>query len=207
MKISERAVSHAPETIQEEIITERRTRRTDMRRKIARFVATGALTCSLVFAQACTTKTTMSTTVSKSPTGTTTVTVGIAVTIDPAGSDLAGFDTPRALANVAMDNANITSTAGTVTVTVSDASSGQVCGQQAFGYVVSGSSLYAQDPTAVHNWLTQFGSYSNAGSRDTHFVSRVHNVTDPGKLVAQKACPGYPLASSGWNQRTVNGGV
>jgi hypothetical protein len=65
------------------------------------------------------------------------------------------------LLDISTSNVAITSTSGSVALTVSDASTGQVLGQETFGYVVQGSSLYAQDPNALHNWLSQFGSYSD----------------------------------------------
>jgi hypothetical protein len=115
---------------------------------------------AVVTLPACTATVTTSVTVTQSSTGQRTVTVGVAVTISKLHSNLAGFDPTQALVNMSTSNATITSSSGTFTVTVSDASSGQVYGQQAFGYVVSGNSLYAQDPTALYNWLTQFSGYS-----------------------------------------------
>ena len=85
----------------------------------------------------------------------------ISVRSDPSGTDLANFNSSQALLNVSTSNVAITSTSGSVGVTVSNASTGQLLGQQTFGYVVQGDSLYAQDPTALHNWLSQFGSYSD----------------------------------------------
>lgn len=82
-------------------------------------------------------------------------------TWDPPGSELADFNASEALLNVSMSNAEVTSTSGTATVTVTNASNGTTLGQQSFGYVVKGSSLYAADPTAVQNWLGQFTGYSD----------------------------------------------
>jgi len=79
---------------------------------------------------------------------------------DPPGSVVAAIDTSQALLNLAPSNATISSTSGTVTVTLTDETTNQVVGQQAFGYVVRGTSLYAQDPVAVSNWLQQFAGYA-----------------------------------------------
>jgi hypothetical protein len=80
---------------------------------------------------------------------------------DPAGSDVASLDPSQALINIAMTNATTTATSGTLTVTVTNPSTGATLGQQSFGYVVNGSAIYAQNPTAVHNWLQQFATYAN----------------------------------------------
>ena len=80
--------------------------------------------------------------------------------VDPPGSVVAAIDTSQALLNLAVTNATISSTSGTVTLTLTDETTNQVVGQQSFGYVVQGTSLYAQDPAAVHNWLQQFAGYA-----------------------------------------------
>lgn len=90
-----------------------------------------------------------------------TYTIKILPTIDPPGSVLANFDATEALVNLAITNATITAASGTVTVTATDATTGALLGQQSFGFVVRGSSLYAVDPTSVHNWLQQFANYAN----------------------------------------------
>ncbi|MGH9865257.1 MAG: hypothetical protein ACRD4H_07570, partial [Candidatus Acidiferrales bacterium] len=88
-------------------------------------------------------------------------TLKILPVIDPPGSVVAGMDTSEALINLAMTNATITTTSGTVTVTVTNPSTGATLGQQSFGYVVNGGALYAQNPAAVHDWLQQFANYAN----------------------------------------------
>ncbi len=80
---------------------------------------------------------------------------------DPPGSYLSQFNASQALLNISMSNAELTSAGGTATVSVIDLSTGQTVGQQSFGYVVSGSSVYAQNPTSVQNWLNQFTGYAN----------------------------------------------
>jgi hypothetical protein len=80
---------------------------------------------------------------------------------DPPGSYLSTFDATQALLSLSLTNATISSTSGTANVSVKDLTTGQIIGQQSFGYVVNGNSLYAQDQTAVYNWLQQFTSYAD----------------------------------------------
>jgi hypothetical protein len=65
------------------------------------------------------------------------------------------------LLNLSLSNATISSTSGNATLTVTDASTGTMLGQQTFGWTVVGNSIYAQNPAAVHDWLQQFTGYSN----------------------------------------------
>ena len=89
------------------------------------------------------------------------VTIKHTIKWDPPGSYLASFDATQALLNLSLANATISSTSGTVNVKVVDLTTNQVVGQQAFGYVVNGTSVYVQDPTAVYNWLQQFTGYAS----------------------------------------------
>jgi hypothetical protein len=98
------------------------------------------------------------------------------------GSDLTSLNSNRALLNLSLANATISSTTGTVTLSVADATTGQTINQQSFGYVVSGNSLYAQDPTAAYNWLQQFANYSNVSVRVE--VSPVLQTITPGSASA-----------------------
>jgi hypothetical protein len=125
-----------------------------------RFAATSVLACGVLMLAGCPKQTTTVSASQNSKTGTT-VTVSHQIVWDPAGSDLVGFDATQALLNLSLTNATITSTSGTVILGVKDLTTGQIVGQQTFGYVVNGNSLYAQDPTAVYNWLQQFTSYAS----------------------------------------------
>ncbi|MDT8069000.1 MAG: hypothetical protein ROO76_12625 [Terriglobia bacterium] len=87
------------------------------------------------------------------------ITLTHTITWDPSGSDLIGFDANQALLSLSLSGATISSPTGTATVSVKDLTNGQIVGQQNFAHVVRGTSLYAQDPTAVHNWLQQFTQY------------------------------------------------
>lgn len=89
------------------------------------------------------------------------VTIKHVIKWDPPGSYLTSFDATQALLNLSLANATISSTSGTVNVKVVDLTTNQVVGQQSFGYVVNGTSVYAQDPTSVYNWLQQFTGYAN----------------------------------------------
>jgi len=78
-----------------------------------------------------------------------------------SGADLANLDVTQAILNYSLSNATISSTTGTVTVTVTDAATGAIVGQQGFAYDVRGNGLFAHDPSAVSIWLQQFSSYAN----------------------------------------------
>ncbi len=80
---------------------------------------------------------------------------------DPPGSYLVNFDASKALLQLSLTNAKVASTTGTATVSVKDVTTGQIVGQQPFGYVINGTSVYAQDPSAVYNWLQQFTGYAD----------------------------------------------
>ncbi len=101
-----------------------------------------------------------SSSVSRGPNGTT-VTVGVQVVIDPPGSDLASIDTTQALLGMSLSNATISSTTGAFQLSIKDLTTGTIVGEQSFSYLVRGNSFYAQDPTAVYNWLQQFTSYAD----------------------------------------------
>ena len=90
-----------------------------------------------------------------------TCTISIGIVVDPPGSDLSSFDTSQGLMAMSLSNATLSSTTGNFSLRVKDLTTGSIVGQQSFGYVVRGSSFYAQDPTAVHNWLQQFAGYSD----------------------------------------------
>ena len=127
-------------------------------------------------------------------------TIKILPTIDPPGSVVASFDTSEALVNVAMTNASITTTNGTVTITATDANSGALLGQQSFGYVVRGSALYAQDPASVHNWLQQFANYANVTvSMATDNIAEQESGTSASVTAsAQYQGTTYATAYKGW---------
>lgn len=138
----------------------------------------------------------------------TTHTLKILPVFDPSGSDVANFDASSALLNLAMTNAVITTTSGTLTVTVTNPSTGAVLGQGSFGYVVKGSALYAQDPTAVHNWLQQFANdpsvtvsvaTDNVAEQDTG-ASGTASVTSSAEYEGTTYATAYkawPVGSSG----------
>ena len=80
------------------------------------------------------------------------------------GADLASIDPNQAIMNWGLNNAQIVSTSGSFTVTITDATSGVTLGQQTFQYVVSGTSLLVQDPAAFSAWLQQFASYPSVNA-------------------------------------------
>ncbi len=142
-------------------------------RRISRYAAAPILAGFVLMLAGCPSQDVSGSVSQNTQTGATTVTVTYTIHIHPplkqfgawlpqvTGTDLASFDPNQALVNLSLSNATIASTSGTVTVTVTDLNTGQVAGQQSFEYVVRGNSLFAQDPTAVSNWLRQFTSLTN----------------------------------------------
>lgn len=121
------------------------------------------LACGLTFVTGCTqnTNSNIQTACTVISTAAALITLGVLLTDPTSGSNLASLDLNQSLVNLSLSNASMYSTGGTGTVTVTDASTGSTLGQQSFGWVVSGDSIYAQNPTAVHNWLQQFSGYSS----------------------------------------------
>lgn len=88
-----------------------------------------------------------------------------------SGIALASLDPTQAILNLSLSNAKISSSSGQVTVTLTDDNTGAVVGTQSFQYVVNGNGIFAQDPSAVSNWLNQFTSYS---SLDVNIVANTN---------------------------------
>lgn len=124
------------------------------------------------------------------------VTIKHVIKWDPPGSYLVNFDATQALLNLSLANATISSTTGTVNVQVVDLTSNQVVGQQAFGYVVNGTSVYAQDPTAVYNWLQQFTGYANIDVVADLVTSAVTTSTGTASVTGTAQYQGSAYASS-----------
>ena len=128
--------------------------------KVIQYATAGILGCGVLFLCGCPKQTTtIEPSWSQKDGGA--VTVKHEIVWDPPGSYLVDFDATQALLNLSLQNATISTTAGTVAVSVKDLTTGQFVGSQTFGYVVRGNSLYAQDPTAVYNWLQQFTGYAS----------------------------------------------
>lgn len=137
-----------------------RSTKANILRKALLYSATGALACGLGALISCTQSVGASATKNVGTSGGS-ITLSYKVTWDPPGSYLADFDASQALLNLSLSNATISSTSGDATVTVTDASTGATLGQQSFAWTVNGNSIYAQDPTAVQDWLQQFTGYSD----------------------------------------------
>jgi len=90
-----------------------------------------------------------------------TCTVTVTIKVDPSGADVAAFDATQALVQLSSSNTTLSSTSGTVNLSVTDHSTGQLLGSSSFAYVVQSSSVYAQDPATVHAWLQQFANYAD----------------------------------------------
>lgn len=123
------------------------------------------------------------------------------------GTDLASFDPTQALMNVALSNATIASTTGTVTVTLTDLNTNQVVGQQPFAYVVRGNSLYAQDPTAVSNWLEQFSGYSNLDVATNVSTNLAPTAAGSATLNAQYSGVTYASSTVTFSRPPIGGGT
>jgi hypothetical protein len=151
-------------------------------------------------------------------TGATTVTVTVTIHIHAplkqfgawlpqvTGMDLAGFDPSQALMNIALSNATIASTSGTVTVTLTDLNTGQVAGQQSFAYVVRGNSLYAQDPTAVSNWLQQFSGLANLDVATNVSTDLAPTAAGSATLNAQYGGVTYSSSTVNFQRPVIGGG-
>ena len=125
-----------------------------------RCAAAGILSCGVLILAGCPKQTTtFDGSYSQKDGGT--VSVKHEIQWDPPGSYLVSFDASQALLNLSLTNATIVSTSGTVLVSVKDLTTNTIVGQNTFGYVVRGTSIYAQDPTTVYNWLQQFTGYAN----------------------------------------------
>lgn len=104
-------------------------------------------------------------------------------TFDPPANSLASIDTSQAWASITTQNGTVNNTSGTFTIEVTDTASGELLGQQSFAYTISGDSVYAQDPSAVHNWLDGFTQYGSEevtvaiSAADIDFVPTVQSGT------------------------------
>jgi hypothetical protein len=123
------------------------------------------------------------------------------------------FDASQALLNLALTNATVTANAGTVTVSVKDLTTGQIVGQQNFDYVINGTGVYAQNPSAVYNWLQQFTGYADIDVI-TNLATPVQSITDaPSSVTSSVQYKGttYASSSAGWEPSdtcgTDNGGI
>jgi hypothetical protein len=153
----------------------------------------------------CTQTTTISATVSQQSGVSATVTH--VIKWDPPGSYLVNFDATKALLQLSLTNAKVASTTGSATVSVKDLTTGQIVGQQSFGYVISGTSVYAQDPSAVYNWLQQFTGYADI-EVTTNLATLLQSVdsTSSSSAVstAQYQGTNYASGSVGWEPTTNN---
>lgn len=129
------------------------------------------------------------------------------VMMDPPGSDVANFDTTQGLLTLALSNGTIASTSGTFILSIIDHTSQVTVGQQTFNYVVNGNSLYAQDPTTVHNWLQQFASYTDVDVQIdvTPVIKAISagNVSSTGSAVYRGTT--YASATAAWTYSGPSG--
>jgi len=102
---------------------------------------------------------------------------------DPPANSLTNIDTTQAFAALTTQNGTVNNSTGTFTIKVTDTASGTLLGQHSFSYVMSGNSLYAQNPTSVHSWLdgfTQYGSEEvtvKISASDIDFVPTIQSGT------------------------------
>ncbi len=128
--------------------------------------------------------------------------------LDPPGSDVANFDTTQGLLALTLSNATVTSTSGTFVLSIIDHPSQVTVGQQTFNYVVNGNSVFAQDPTAVHNWLQQFANYADVDVEvdvnPTVTAIAPGTVTTTGSALYQGTT--YASATASWTYAGDTGG-
>ncbi|MBZ5509338.1 MAG: hypothetical protein LAO78_28095 [Acidobacteriia bacterium] len=180
-------------------------------RRSLNFAAGFGALCAIISLVGCT-QTTSITVSTNTMTGTT-VSATYTATWDPPGSYLVNFDASQALLNISLSNATVTANTGTVTVSVKDLTTGQIVGQQNFNYVINGTSVYAQNPSAVYNWLQQFTGYSSIDVI-TNLTTPLQSITDaPSSVTGSVQYQGttYASASAGWEPSdtcgTDNGGI
>jgi hypothetical protein len=170
-----------------------------------RSIATATLACGLLMLAGCTQSVSVDSGVSQQQGAY--VNVHYQVVWDPPGSYLASLDTTQALLNLSLSNATVSSTSGTFTLTVKDLNANQNVGQQSFGYVINGASVYAQDPTGVYNWLQQFTGYANidviVDVEPTLQATTATNSSATGSAVYQGQT--YGSATVGWDATTGGG--
>ncbi len=125
-----------------------------------------------------------------------------------SGTDLAGLDVTQALVNYSLSNATIASTTGTVTITVTDATTGAIVGQQAFAYDVRGNGLFAHDPNAVSSWLQQFASYSSLDVSVNAATDLNATNTGTATVTTNAVYQGitYASSSASWTRNPIGGG-
>lgn len=122
-----------------------------------------------------------------------------------SGTDLASLDPTQAIMSYTLSNAEIVSTSGLFTVTIKDDNTGVTIGQQDFQYVVKGTGLVPQDPTAVSNWLDQFASYSNLDVTVT--ASTAMQALNPGTVTVTNNAvyqgTTYASGSTSWTSSSL----
>lgn len=174
-------------------------------RKSLHIAAVSGMLCAIIALIGCTQTTTVSGTVSSQSGVSATVTH--VIVWDPPGSYLVNFDATKALLQLSLSNAKVASTTGTATVSVKDLTTGQVVGQQSFGYVISGTSVYAQSPSTVYNWLQQFTGYADI-EVTTNLPTLLQSVdsTSSSSVIgaAQYLGTTYASGSVGWEPVSTN---
>lgn len=184
-----------------------RGRLLDMFHKGFRYAATPVLLCGLLLLAGCTQTLTIDSGVSQQQGGY--IQVHYQVVWDPPGSYLASLDTTQALLNLSLTNASVASTSGTFTLTVTDLTTNQNVGQQSFGYVINGTSVYAQDSTGVYNWLQQFTGYSNIDVTVDVTPALQATTTTSSSVTGSAVYKGvaYGSATVGWDASVGGGGT
>lgn len=81
------------------------------------------------------------------------------VRFDPPANELASLNVNQALGVLTTDNMQVLNQNGMGTIEVQDTATGQVLGQGQFGYYIVNDAMYAQNPAAVHDWLSTFSQY------------------------------------------------
>ena len=131
--------------------------------------------------------------------------------IDPPADELAQFNASDALGAISTQNMNVTASSGTLQLTVTNTTTGQVLGSDSVAYAVNDGNVYATNPSALQTFLDSFSSYGstevtltyetelpvtsaiNTGTVSFAYTAKYAGVTlasASASMYVQNACPG-----------------
>jgi hypothetical protein len=117
----------------------------------------------------------------------------------PPASDLQNFDAHLATQNLTVQNISITSSSGTVEITIKDENDGTLLGQNSFGYQINAQNqIQFSDPTLVTNWVRSFSNYNGFVEVEVRTIVDVQAppVGQSGTVSSTSVYNGSPVASA-----------
>lgn len=120
----------------------------------------------------------------------------------PPASELANFDAADANRYVSLQNVSLTTTSGDITITISDENTGQVLGEDTFGFdVVNGNTIEFANPYAVNSFVHSYSNYQDGdGFVLVTFSSEFETTLPPegetGQVDVTTNYDGSPVTSS-----------